>query len=163
MAKSNGSYKPGIRHARWKGGLSKDAKGYIKINKCCVPDEFKVMAGKSSWILYHRYVMACILDRPLKTNELVHHKSGDIWWNVPFNLELTTRGKHALIHDFIERMKCPIRIGARKYSNNLAFHVCSLIAEGLTESEVGKRLNLSRSTVNYLKRRGELLVKLEDL
>lgn len=57
-------------------------KGYVKIN------------GRHE----HRIVMEKIVGRPLKYEDVVHHKDEDKHNNSPENLELTTRHDHIHIH-----------------------------------------------------------------
>lgn len=56
--------------------------GYVKIN------------GRHE----HRVVMEAIVGRPLKFEDVVHHKDEDKHNNSPENLELTDRPKHMQMH-----------------------------------------------------------------
>ena len=49
----------------------------------------------------HRVVAESIIGRPLKANEVVHHKDGNKGNNDPANLEVLTRSEHARLH-FLE-------------------------------------------------------------
>jgi cytochrome oxidase Cu insertion factor (SCO1/SenC/PrrC family) len=46
----------------------------------------------------HRQVMERVLGRALTTDEIVHHKNGDMTDNRPENLEVVTRAEHIEIH-----------------------------------------------------------------
>lgn len=95
----------GIKHSQWKGGKSKDAKGYIKLNINLIEPEFWCMCDKSGWVLEHRYIMAKFLNRPLTRHEIIHHKDHNISNNSLENLELTTRGNHMRFHESWKIMK----------------------------------------------------------
>lgn len=56
----------------------------------------------------HRIVAERILGRPLKADEVVHHKDHSRRNNSPDNLEVMTRAEHSRMHT-LER-------GARSYS-----------------------------------------------
>ena len=65
-------------------------------------------SDKNNMIAYHTYIMSCMLGRPLKKNELVHHKNGIRYYNSPENLELITREKHfsgQRVEDMIKHYK----------------------------------------------------------
>ena len=46
----------------------------------------------------HRLVMEAHLERPLRTDEIIHHINGDGYDNRLENLEITTRGDHTKEH-----------------------------------------------------------------
>lgn len=46
----------------------------------------------------HRVVAEQMLGRPLRTDEVVHHKDGDGRNNSPDNLEVMTQNEHAKLH-----------------------------------------------------------------
>lgn len=71
-----------IRTAKRKGWITH---GYRWVP---VPDELIHLSGGLSSIAEHRLVMAVILDRPLRDDEVVHHRNGIRDDNRPGNLEL---------------------------------------------------------------------------
>lgn len=92
----------------WKGGRTKDDRGYIRISTN-PKDFFYPMASSIKdgygYIFEHRLVMAKHLGRCLQSWELVHHKGirytgrenkSD---NLIDNLKLTTRGSHITEHN----------------------------------------------------------------
>lgn len=64
------------------------------------PDHFHHNLGKDyeGWVFEHRYVVECHLGRALKSDEIVHHKDGNIYNNDISNLQVVSRSEHAHIH-----------------------------------------------------------------
>ena len=74
------------RNPAWKGGRRQRRDGYWLI---------WTEAGER---LEHRVVMASVLGRELRDDEIVHHRDGDKSNNDPRNLEIMSQAKHASIH-----------------------------------------------------------------
>jgi hypothetical protein len=70
----------GANHPRWNGGRRIGSHGYVL-----------VLVGPKTYELEHRLVMANHLERPLTSNESVHHLNGDKTDNRIENLELRQR------------------------------------------------------------------------
>jgi hypothetical protein len=66
--------------------------GWITV---CVPADLRHLSGGAPHMLEHRFVMAVILDRPLRPGESVHHRNGDRLDNRPENLELWSKRQPA--------------------------------------------------------------------
>ena len=71
-----------LRVVTGQGSLSH---GYWKV---CVPPDLRHLVGGETTALEHRLVMAVRLGRPLRPDEVVHHRNGDRLDNRPENLEL---------------------------------------------------------------------------
>ncbi len=83
----------GSKGSNWKGGRTFDKNGYIKVR--LLPTHlFYCMANKQGYVYEHRLVVAKNLGRPLRDNEIVHHKNGDKHDNHLENLEIVTRAEH---------------------------------------------------------------------
>jgi hypothetical protein len=59
---------------------------------------------ENDWVLEHRYVVEKFLKRKLKTEEVVHHLSGNKWENHIDNLMLFSNQKaHQSFHNKIKK------------------------------------------------------------
>lgn len=67
--------------------------GYIRLVKRDHP-----RANKYGMIFEHRVVAEQMIGRPLRRDEVVHHKNGIKTDNRPENLEVTTNGAHTSMH-----------------------------------------------------------------
>lgn len=86
------------RNPSWKGGLTTDINGYLhfKVPKGC---RFSSMKNKHGYILLHRLMMAEYLQRPLRPEEVVHHKNEDITDNRIENFKLLkNKSEHTKLH-----------------------------------------------------------------
>lgn len=72
--------------ANRRGGTRKD--------RVYVYDGYECVSTVSGRYQTHRRVMEEYLGRPLRSDEIVHHKNGNKLDNRIENLELTTRGEH---------------------------------------------------------------------
>lgn len=66
--------------------------GYLGV-RVSEDDPFHVMAGRSGYVMEHRYVVAQALGRPLTRGETVHHINGNVKDNRLENLQLR-QGPH---------------------------------------------------------------------
>lgn len=87
------SKEEGAHLAQWKGGRIRRNRGYVWV-KLLPDDPFYEMASDRGYVLEHRLVMARHLGRPLRPDEIVHHKNGVTDDNRIENLELLTRWEH---------------------------------------------------------------------
>ena len=91
----------GPKHSCWKGGRRVE-RGYYLV---WIPEDhpYSIMRRRNGRmgdyrVFEHRLVMAMHVGRPLKENEVVHHRDGNKLNNDISNLELTTPGKHIVDH-----------------------------------------------------------------
>ena|SRR5215471_8428860 len=77
----------GPAHHNWKGGRYIDSKGYVAVR-----------VGPNRYVREHRLVMSALLGRPLRPDEVVHHKNGNKTDNRPENLELRSNSDHTRHH-----------------------------------------------------------------
>jgi len=75
----------GDKNPAWKGGRSKDSRGYITISSL-------------RWKREHRVVAEAMLGRPLLPHEVVHHLNGRKDDNRPVNLQVLSRTDHSRLH-----------------------------------------------------------------
>ena len=83
---------PRLHGKNYKGGRVKTSGGYIGL-MLSVSDPLRCMADSLGYVLEHRLVMALALNRPLTSNETVHHLNGNKTDNRLDNLQLRF-GKH---------------------------------------------------------------------
>lgn len=80
------------RNPKWGGGRKKSGSGYV-----AVKDPNSPMANASGYVLEHRLVMAKALGRPLRKDEVVHHRNGVKTDNRIENLELLSNAAHSTL------------------------------------------------------------------
>ncbi len=88
-------------HYNWKGGINKNADGYI-VEYVKRDNPLFPMAANThragGYVLQHRLVMARHLGRLLNPHEVVHHVNGDKSDNRIQNLRVTKRNNHGLAY-----------------------------------------------------------------
>lgn len=81
---------PGNRNPAWKGGRIQEKGGYILLHMPNNP-----MADSHGYVREHRFVISQLLGRPLKKEEVIHHKNKDVSDNRLENLLLfSSNGIH---------------------------------------------------------------------
>lgn len=75
----------GDKNPAWRGGRSRDSRGYITISS-------------RKWKREHRVVAEAMLGRSLGKEEVVHHINGRKDDNRPVNLQVMTRTEHSRLH-----------------------------------------------------------------
>lgn len=68
-------------------GTKRNYGGYIRIK-----------LGEKQWVHEHNVVAEKMIGRPLKRDEIVHHRNGIKHDNREVNLEVMTRSEHMRIH-----------------------------------------------------------------
>jgi len=76
-------------NSRWNGGTFTDKRGYVYQKDRSHPGR-----NSHNYVQVHRLVMEEIIGRPLKKEEIVHHKNGVKNDNRPKNLEIKLRSNH---------------------------------------------------------------------
>ena len=99
----------GQNNPLFKNGRTENVHGYILLCINALSEEDRELARKMipenlHQISEHRFVMAKLLGRPLKAEEVVHHLNGIRTDNRIENLQLLTRKEHCPAH---EEIICP--------------------------------------------------------
>jgi len=134
-----------------------NSEGYVLIKKPNYP-----YTQKSGYIPEHKYKTEKKIGRPLKENEIVHHKNGDKTDNRLENLELMTRKQHVKHHHIgAKRSKSAIKnmkaAQKEKYSKmEKSDHpyfkkvniekALELKEKGLTVKEICEKFSISKKT-----------------
>lgn len=85
----------GSRNPNWKGGRVRAHDGRVYRY---APGHPGANIYKGSHILEYRLIAEQIVGRPLRSDEIVHHKNGDPSDNRVENLEVMSQAEHARIH-----------------------------------------------------------------
>lgn len=70
--------------------------GYVRA------DGYRMLQFDRHKVLEHRYVMEKVLGRPLRPDEIIHHKDGNPLNNHPDNLQIMTQSTHMILHSGTE-------------------------------------------------------------
>jgi len=98
MRGRHGNHARGAANQNWRGGRFVTSHGYVAVR---VDPGHPHAWGAHPRVKYayeHILVVMVRTGRPLRDDELVHHKNGDKRDNRSENLELTTRREHAVHH-----------------------------------------------------------------
>lgn len=105
MARARAAREPkrGCDNPAWKGGRSKDRRGYMIVNLPSLSPEDQLLFPnhKTNYVFEHRLIVARRLKRPLRSGEHVHHVNGIKDDNRDENLELVDASKHTHEHAMI--------------------------------------------------------------
>lgn len=107
--KQAGKLRTGENSAAWRGGRNQSPAGYIKLSIHHLSEnEQKLFESMICWdcIFEHRLVVARMLNRPLRSDEVVHHLNGIKQDNRPENLLLMKADSHL---NYIPALKKRIR------------------------------------------------------
>lgn len=100
MSGKHGNHARGEANGRWGGERRITTEGYAAVR---VPIDHPHAWGSSRlknfrYAYEHHVVMMQIIGRPLKADEIIHHRDGNRTNNQSDNLELLTRSDHARLH-----------------------------------------------------------------
>lgn len=95
-ASREGTFQTKARKGRGRRSISHT--GYIQLGPTSVDiadlPMFRAMQNRANTVFEHRWVMAKLLGRPLRSNECVDHRDGNKKNNDPTNLRIYLRGKN---------------------------------------------------------------------
>ena len=110
-----------------------------------MPKSYKTIWIQGKQKRLHRVIMEKHLNRELKSNELVHHKNGDIHDNRIENLEIVSRSEHKKRHPEIgitTRIKKSVYLDKERIKTEWL--------EGLSTHKIGINHGCSYATINRL-------------
>lgn len=95
-ASREGTFQTKTRNGRGRRSIHRN--GYIQLGPTSVDAAdlpmFRAMQNRNRMVFEHRWVMAKLLGRPLRSNECVDHRDGNKTNNDPNNLRIYLRGKN---------------------------------------------------------------------
>jgi hypothetical protein len=124
----------------------------MKISTYFKSFDYKVKEVKGKRIKYHRWVVEQFIGRKLTSDEVVHHKDGNIFNNDISNLEILTLQNHTSLHITGTNRK------GHKPHNKLNPYkikrIFELHSKGWSYSKIALQLNISDNVVrNYILKR----------
>ena len=125
----------GVKSSAWKGGRIKMKFGYFAVR----------VDGR--YIYEHRYLMEKKIGRPLRSDEIVHHKDGNKTNKNPGNLELLAKREH----DRLETIRRH-REGDFPYTRNrpevTEEMIEPLLRKNISFRAIGRLLKTSHGTIS---------------
>ena len=128
------------RRKTWtKNPVNLGANGYLVIS---------LGKSKPGGMFYHRYLMEKYLGRPLRLDEIVHHKDGNKLNNSLENLEIITHKKHNHVHQSWKNIK-NFRRGETHYlyKNIDIEKVVELYNDGLSAQRIASMFGCSKTLI----------------
>lgn len=105
----------GERASRWKGGKSRHTRGYVFLLKHDHP-----AASLNGYVYEHRLVMEEHLGRLLSSEEIVHHRNGDVTDNRIENLWLFASHKeHGKYHAALRRAPLLRKVSVKEWQEEI--------------------------------------------
>lgn len=102
-----GKFKKGENHPRWRGGRFINSKGYVMILK---PDHPRAVQG---YVKEHILVLEKKLGRPLRSEEVPHHRNRVKTDNRPENLDVLVQEIHGKLHQRFRKRRFTITYGKK--------------------------------------------------
>lgn len=92
----------------------------------------------------HREIIEKKLGRRLNSNEIVHHRNGDITCNEDENLEVTIRAEHARIHH------SGVRQWRHKLTDEQVLEIISKRKEGTKQRILAREYGVNQSVISEI-------------